>query len=276
MTESLMIIGSAAFVLGISSSVHCAAMCGGIAAYCSKRGHGVAHLAYQSSRGIAYLLLGAVAGALGQLTSISKFLGSGIGVSFFALLMIAWAIREWLRLGAESRASAVDQQKKEAAGPEQVTLISPSQLRMGAKSSRTRFRLSRVSEWLGKRYGRLASRTREQSPLLRGVSMGFLTPLLPCGLLYMAVASAASTANPIKGMLMMAAFFLGTCPALLLIGALGQWFNHSLSRVAPRLAAVTMLLLGVYTLGERVQWSWPNSDTNDSDGASHCPHHPGK
>lgn len=47
---------------------------------------------------------------------------------------------------------------------------------------------------------------------LSGVLLGFM----PCGLLYAALMMAATTANPLMGMLGMWLFVLGTMPALLI------------------------------------------------------------
>lgn len=73
---------------------------------------------------------------------------------------------------------------------------------------------------------------------LLGVALGFI----PCGLLYGALAAASSTADPLAGFFVMAAFALGTVPALLLVGlgghiAIGRWQN-SLAWIAPILLIV--------------------------------------
>ena len=92
-----------------------------------------------------------------------------------------------------------------------------------------------------------ASRIDRDSPfgaLLFGVVLGFL----PCGLLYAALAVAASTAGPLEGGLAMFAFGLGTVPSLMTLGVLGQiagrnW-SRSMAKAAPLLLLLNAALLG--------------------------------
>jgi sulfite exporter TauE/SafE len=55
------------------------------------------------------------------------------------------------------------------------------------------------------------------------ILLGFLNGLLPCGMVYLALGSAMSTANPMNASMFMAFFGLGTMPALLMV-ALGSQF----------------------------------------------------
>jgi sulfite exporter TauE/SafE len=69
------------------------------------------------------------------------------------------------------------------------------------------------------RSGLGAARTLPPAP--RALSLGLLTPLLPCGLLYAALAAALAAPAPLHGALWLLAFAAGTLP-LLLLGAWGQ------------------------------------------------------
>ena len=77
--------------------------------------------------------------------------------------------------------------------------------------------------------------------------LGALNGLLPCGLVYIAAAGAATTLSPVFGALHMAAFGLGTLPMLLGVAALGgKW--RILTPRAPKLvpifvAAIAILLV---------------------------------
>lgn len=51
-----------------------------------------------------------------------------------------------------------------------------------------------------------------------GVALGFL----PCGFLYAALASATGTGSAIAGLMVMAAFAIGTMPSLMVVGVLGS------------------------------------------------------
>ena len=70
-----------------------------------------------------------------------------------------------------------------------------------------------------------------------GVVLGFL----PCGLLYGALAAAGGTASAIDGALAMAAFTLGTVPALIAIGWGGVLLRRQLRALARWIAAPLLL-----------------------------------
>lgn len=76
----------------------------------------------------------------------------------------------------------------------------------------------------------------------RGYALGVLLGFIPCGLVYGALAAAAATADPVSGALAMAAFALGTAPALVGVGWLGQLapvaWRGRLARLAPAVLLV--------------------------------------
>ena len=81
----------------------------------------------------------------------------------------------------------------------------------------------------------------------RGYMLGVLLGFLPCGLLYGALAAASATGDVLAGIFAMAAFGLGTIPALLGIGfaghlAAGRW------QQAVRLMAPVLLLINAGVL----------------------------
>ncbi|PWS37238.1 sulfite exporter TauE/SafE family protein [Falsiroseomonas bella] len=59
---------------------------------------------------------------------------------------------------------------------------------------------------------------------LRGVGLGLALSALPCGMLYAALAGAAATGSALAGAIAMAAFVLGTVPALVGVALLGRLF----------------------------------------------------
>ena len=81
---------------------------------------------------------------------------------------------------------------------------------------------------------------------LRGLKLGMALGLLPCGLVYAALA-AASASGPLLGGLGMLAFGLGTVPALVVVGLLGHAAAHrwqsAANRAAPWVLAGNGLLL---------------------------------
>lgn len=78
---------------------------------------------------------------------------------------------------------------------------------------------------------------------LFGVVLGFL----PCGLLYAALAVSAGTQHPGMGALAMAAFWLGTTPALVTLGVLGQALGRGRDRLMQR-AGLGLALLNALML----------------------------
>lgn len=80
--------------------------------------------------------------------------------------------------------------------------------------------------------------------LLLGLVLGFL----PCGFLYAGLTAAAATGSSLGGVLAMAAFGLGTVPALAMVGMVGAGAREHWRRVA-RLALPAIFLLNAVTLG---------------------------
>lgn len=112
---------------------------------------------------------------------------------------------------------------------------------------------ARMAGWLaavhlpwrwGAPLSRLANRIDRDSPrgaVLFGVVLGFL----PCGLLYAALAVAASTAGPLDGALAMCAFGLGTVPSLAALGVFGQMVGRHWGGVVTRVGPALLLLNAV-------------------------------
>lgn len=73
---------------------------------------------------------------------------------------------------------------------------------------------------------------------LLGVALGFL----PCGLLYGALAAAASSSGPLAGGLAMLAFALGTVPAHVIVGLAGHVAAGRFTRASSAIMPVLMLL----------------------------------
>jgi len=186
------------FFAGFAGSFHCIGMCGGFACALSRdpQGRGATvlrHLLYNTGRLTTYCFLGGLAGAFGQvictpqgttvpLLSGPLDTGQRILAILAGLLMIAMALQFFGLLP----------------------------------------RLHRITTSFGA--GTLAASLRSllaapgrAAPLAFGVFNGFL----PCPLVYAFAAQAASTAEALHGFLTMAAFGLGTFPALLLTGGVG-------------------------------------------------------
>jgi sulfite exporter TauE/SafE len=79
------------------------------------------------------------------------------------------------------------------------------------------------------------------------LGIGFLNGLLPCGLVYMGLAGALATAHLLDGSLFMAAFGLGTVPAMMATIVLGNWsslgLRNRIRRWSPYLVGAMAVLL---------------------------------
>jgi len=76
-------------------------------------------------------------------------------------------------------------------------------------------------------------------------AVGLINGFLPCGLVYVALAPAALTHSPVEGALMMAAFGLGTVPAMLAMSFGGQMVSPVWRMRLIRAVPVLVLALGV-------------------------------
>ncbi len=107
-------------------------------------------------------------------------------------------------------------------------------------SSGVRSLVSRVAAKLLGKAGFGRTTTGSKGLLARGLLWGFL----PCGLIYGALALAMSTGNALLGASVMAAFFVGTLPAIVgvlsLLRGAAEVFRHS----TVRLAAGLLMALG--------------------------------
>lgn len=208
-------------------SVHCAAMCGGFV--CAYTGTGSAHAetsasalrahaVYNLGRLISYLMLGALAGALGAgVSSMGELAGVANAATVVAgALMIGWAAS---------------------------TIAAQRGIRIGA--------IHAPEKWQ-RALGSVLYRVREQPAAVRAGLMGLLTTMLPCGWLYVFVATAGGTGSVRGGLLVMALFWLGTVPALVAVGIGAQRLFGPLRKRLPTVSAMVVLLMGVLAMSGRV------------------------
>lgn len=226
-------------VLGASliGSAHCAGMCGGFVSFYAT-GAGArrvgAHAAYHGGRWISYVLLGALAGALGAgldrafaathlAASAGVLAGAFITTWGAAKLLRALAPRLWARLDA---------------------------------------RVPHLGRGAGGLVGNALARLAPSSPVARALALGLFTTLLPCGWLYAFVATAAGTGSPGGGALVMTAFWVGTLPMMALLGVLARAATGPFARRLPVLSACLLVAVGLLTLAGRLSMS----------RAAHLPH----
>ena len=234
MTLDLLLPIVGASVLG---SVHCAAMCGPFAAIVSDPGAGKVRrlsllFSYQGGRLLSYVVLGAAAGAAGRALDLA---GAAAGISRVAAAVAGFLLLVW-----------------------GLSALLETQ---GVRWFRVRAVLPRwLSSWLAS--------LRQRPSLGRAVTLGLATTLLPCGWLYAFVLTAAGTAHPLQGALVMLAFWAGNAPMLL---GLGFFFGSALQRVrrhVPVLSAALIFTIGLSTIVTRARLSAFASVLPDFRGAS--------
>jgi len=212
------------FALGLVSSLHCVSMCGPIVlSYSLPLGSRKfskqisAHLFYNLGRILTYSMLGAIAGLFGGTVG---FLGN--------------------LAGFENVAAIVSGALMIVAGVLMLDLVPSKKLQKFNPLIYT----SRFLKPLG-------SRISSPSAVSK-FSLGLMLGFMPCGLIYAALFKAMSTGTIFAGALTMIAFGLGTAASLLGIGILSSALNLKIARYGNRLAAVSVLLLGLFLVGRGV------------------------
>lgn len=76
-------------------------------------------------------------------------------------------------------------------------------------------------------------------------TVGLLNGLLPCGLVYMALAGAATTTTTSQGALYMALFGLGTLPIMFSVSVASRWITHKVRATIMRTLPYFVMLVAV-------------------------------
>ncbi len=220
------------FVMALLGGVHCVAMCGGIAVAAENRlatplrkvrpsQLWFEQCVMHAGRLTTYMLLGALLGAAG---------------------MLAWR-QEWFPI----------QRFLFAAGSFWMVLYGLLLLRP-TRQDRTGL-AGRMGLWLNRRLRELPGRTAVSQwlasrPLIQRYAAGLGWGLIPCGMVYGALALALLAGNPVGSAVVMLAFGLGTLPNLLLLSGGAGWLRHWARRPPVRiglaLAVVSFGLVGMY------------------------------
>lgn len=220
-------------VLGssLAGSLHCIAMCGPLAGmHGSTRSWRLA-ASHAAGRLLTYVLLGTVGGALGGGLDLAARLGP---VQQVATLLGGAVVIGW---GGWQLGTALG------------WLRSTSAPRLG-------------------RFGQGLARIRTRRPTLRAGLAGVLTGLLPCGWLWAFVITAAGTGHPLDGAAVMAAFWLGTVPAMVGLLRLAGPGLMAVRRRLPVVTAVALIAVGLASLALR----WPDAGVRQVEQPSCCDH----
>lgn len=202
-----------ALALGFFGGFHCVGMCGGfVASFSLARGNvwmpGM--IAYQGSRILTYLVLGVVTALIGRIVVESGAFSNGQRI----VSLIAGSIMLILALQIGGIIS-------------EWFSFSPSSSNMFSNAYKKAVKGDNAFAW---------------------VPFGILNGLLPCGLVYSALALSLDSANALKGGLMMLAFGAGTIPWLLGVGWLMKSITPAVRLGFTRMAAFAIAVYGIFLI----------------------------
>ncbi len=199
-----------ALILGLMGSFHCAGMCGPIAIALPLQGNTTGQkiaggFLYNMGRTVTYGIMGAIFGLLGQ-----------------GIVLIGFQQKVSVIMGAIMV----------------VSVFFPALFKNQYNLNKSWFSL--VGK-LKKSIGQLFS-VRSFSSLF---FIGLLNGLLPCGLVYMAIAGAIGTGSATQGTLYMILFGLGTIPMLLAISLAGNMMSQAIRKKVNKLIPVLIVVVGI-------------------------------
>ena len=199
-----------AFTIGLVGSLHCLGMCGPIAIGIPLDNDNwlkkaLGGILYNLGRIITYGILGAVFGLLGR----------GIQLA---------GLQQWASIGIGIAMI--------------VSVIFPFVFREKIKFDKI---FSGYASRLIGSFKNLFIKTSLSSLLL----IGLLNGLLPCGLVYMAIAGALNTNDMIMGIAFMVMFGIGTTPALLALSLAGNVLSSQFRTKARKVIPVFIVILGI-------------------------------
>lgn len=201
------------FVIGLLTSLHCVAMCGGInltqtvpqdtkaVAVQDKLASLTPSFLYNLGRVVSYTVIGGIVGAVGSVISFSRAM-KGIVQLIAGIFMVIMGLNmlnifPWLRK------------------------LNPRMPKIFAK--------------------KINEQKRSRSPLY----VGLLNGLMPCGPLQAMQLYALSTGSPIKGAISMLLFSLGTVPLMFGLGVISSFISKKSTRIMTIVSAVLVIVLGL-------------------------------
>ena len=197
------------FVVGLLTSLHCIAMCGGInLSQClvqkpdgSSQAGWKPSLLYNGGRVISYTVIGGVVGALGSVVSFSGA-ARGIVAILAGLFMVVMGINM-----------------------------------LGLVPALRRFQIHIPAGIRNK----LMGKSGERGPFI----VGLLNGLMPCGSLQAMQLYALGTGSALAGAFSMLVFSLGTVPLMFGFGAISTMLSKNFTRSILRFSAVLVVILGL-------------------------------
>jgi len=202
------------FLIGLLTSLHCVAMCGGInlaqSVNSAKTSHSalMPNLLYNLGRVVSYTIIGGIVGGVGSIVSIGGGFRGAVAV-FAGVFMIVMGVNmlnlfPWLR----------------------------------------RFTI-RMPKFIGKKLGKNTAALTKKKGLGSSFYIGLLNGLMPCGPLQSMQLFALSAGSIFMGALSMFLFSMGTVPLMFLLGAVSTKLNKRFTEKMMSVCALLVVVLGV-------------------------------
>ncbi len=238
------------FVIGLITSVHCIAMCGGInlsqtlkkgsepSANVSSVSRAMFQNAavYNAGRVISYTVIGGVLGGIGALTGMAGTLQTS---SFFQGLLKLLAGALMVVMGIN------------------MLGLFPGLRRFHPRIPLPLFQKGRKKENSKERRERNASHKR-RTPFIIGLFNG----LMPCGPLQSMQIVALASASPFTGALSMFFFSLGTIPLMLGFGSIVAGLGKRFTKQVLKCGAILVVVMGLSMMSQGTALSGMNSKLN--------------
>ena len=220
------------FVIGILTSVHCIAMCGGInltqsTMTAKSDGRLIGNnLSYNIGRVISYTIIGGIAGGIGSIISYGGVMRGFVAV-FAGIIMLIMAFN---MLGIFKRLR-------------KIKIHMPKGLYLG-----------------------LSKLLKGRSSFV----IGLLNGLMPCGPLQSMQIYALSTGSIVKGMFSMLLFGMGTVPLMFGFGLFSGRLNKKYAKYMLTVSAFLIFIMGLHMIGNGLALSGvslPSGDTSNENAA---------
>jgi uncharacterized protein len=198
-----------ALVIGFLGSFHCVAMCGPIAlALSGGNENNLSYLAgrsfYNAGRIVTYAILGLFAGLAGHSLLLAGYQKS-ISITIGIFMILSVLLTYILKI---------------------KTGINPL--------------ATKINAFIKTVFSKVLKKRNHSSLFVAGLANG----ILPCGFVYIAMAGAAATQQPLNGALYMALFGFGTFPAMMAVSLFGKVAGMKVRNFLIQAAPVLMIVLG--------------------------------
>lgn len=212
------------FFVGMLTSIHCIAMCGGInmsqSLTSGNSNLAKSNLLYNLGRIVSYTIIGVIVGSLGMFINVSNYFKAGINI-FAGIFMIIIGIN-FLNIFPKFKINFLKL-------PKSLTL-------------------------------KINNFKKNKSSFV----IGLLNGLMPCGPLQSMQVFALTTGSPILGGLSMFLFGLGTLPLMFGLGILSNKLNTKFSGNLLKVSAFIVIVFGLNTISSGVTLSgislFPSTD----------------